>query len=130
MVRKILLSLLLAILVVEVASADEEHSANEVMPGPRHHNHLISERTEVHVVVEVMSDRANAYRRGADDRERAAVRVSDPKVQAAYRDMARQWRGLRIGPTPSNCVAREPFQIVEPWRLKTARFLERHITKI
>ena len=103
---------------------------NEVMPGPRHHNHLISERTEVHVVVEVMSDRANACRRGAEDSERAAVRVSDPKVQAAYRDMARQWRGLRIGPTPSNCVARELFQIVEPWRLKTARFLERHITKI
>jgi hypothetical protein len=37
MVRKILLSLLLAILVVEVASADEGHSANvtEVMPGCR-----------------------------------------------------------------------------------------------
>jgi hypothetical protein len=41
-----------------------------------------------------MSDRADACRRRAEDCERAAARVSDPKVQAAYLYMARQWREL------------------------------------
>jgi hypothetical protein len=39
-----------------------------------------------------MSDRVEACRLRAEDCERAALRVSDPKVQAAYRDMAQQWR--------------------------------------
>ena len=42
----------------------------------------------------MMRDRADACRRRAEDCERAVARVSDPKVQAAYRDMARQWREL------------------------------------
>jgi hypothetical protein len=38
-----------------------------------------------------MIDRSIAYRRKAQECERAAARVTDPQVQAIYRDMARRW---------------------------------------
>jgi hypothetical protein len=41
-----------------------------------------------------MSTRAAACRQRAEDRDRAASRVSDPQVQATYRDMARRWREM------------------------------------
>jgi hypothetical protein len=41
-----------------------------------------------------MSDRADAYRRRAEDCERAASRVSDPNIRTAYLDVAARWRRM------------------------------------
>jgi hypothetical protein len=41
-----------------------------------------------------MSNRVDAYRRRAEDCERAASRVSDPNIRAGYFDMAVQWRPM------------------------------------
>jgi hypothetical protein len=44
------------------------------------------------IIREIMSERAETFRRRAEDCERPALSVSDPEVQASYWDMARQWR--------------------------------------
>ena len=41
-----------------------------------------------------MRSRADICRRKADECERAAARVADPKVQASYRQMSRQWHEM------------------------------------
>jgi hypothetical protein len=39
----------------------------------------------------IMENRASMYRRKADQCERAAMKVSDPQIQASYRQMSVQW---------------------------------------
>jgi hypothetical protein len=41
-----------------------------------------------------MRSRADICRQKADERERAAARVTDPQVQASYRRMSRQWHEM------------------------------------
>ena len=41
-----------------------------------------------------MINRTKVCRQKADDCERAAARVTDPDIQAGYREMSRQWHGL------------------------------------
>ena len=41
-----------------------------------------------------MVDRAEAYRRRAEQCERAATAVTDELIRAVYQDMTRQWREM------------------------------------
>ena len=41
-----------------------------------------------------MGERADAYRRRANDCEQAASRVKDPDVRTVYLDMAARWRRM------------------------------------
>jgi hypothetical protein len=41
-----------------------------------------------------MGERADAYRRRANDCEQAAFRVKDPKVHTAYLEIAARWRRM------------------------------------
>ncbi len=41
-----------------------------------------------------MKSRAETCREKADEFERAAARVADPKIKASYREMSRQWHAM------------------------------------
>ena len=41
-----------------------------------------------------MKSRAETCREKADECERAAARVSDPQIQASYREMSRHWHEM------------------------------------
>jgi hypothetical protein len=41
-----------------------------------------------------MKSRADVCRQKADDCEGAAARVTDPHIQARYREMSRQWHAM------------------------------------
>ena len=41
-----------------------------------------------------MKSRVETCRKKADECERAAARVGDPKIQASYREMSRQWHEM------------------------------------
>jgi hypothetical protein len=41
-----------------------------------------------------MINRTKVCRQKADDCERAAARVTDPDIQARYREMSRQWHEM------------------------------------
>jgi hypothetical protein len=42
----------------------------------------------------IMKSRADVYRQKADECERATARVTDPHIQARYREMSRQWHAM------------------------------------
>ncbi len=43
-----------------------------------------------------MESRIDACRKKADECERAAARVADPRVQARYLEMSRQWHQMAM----------------------------------